>query len=186
VDSQTLMIIAAVVIAAALIAAAWAYSVRSRRERLRSRFGPEYDRTVRAVGRPDKADVILKKRMDRVERFKLRPLTPAQAEEFGREWRRIQAKFVDDPGGATTEADALVGRVMTARGYPPEDFETRADDVSVDHPHVVENYRSARMFMARWVSGEAGTEELRQAIVNYRALFDDLLQVESKERRRAS
>jgi hypothetical protein len=186
VDSQTLMIIAVVLIAAGLIALAWVYSVRNRRERLRSRFGPEYDRTVKAVGKPDKADAILKQRVDRVERFKLRPLTSAQAEQFGSEWHRIQARFVDDPGAATTEADALVARVMTARGYPPEDFETRAEDVSVDHPHVVENYRSARTLMARWVSGDAGTEELRQAIVNYRALFDDLLQVESNERRRAS
>jgi hypothetical protein len=93
---------------------------------------------------------------------------------------------VDDPDGAATEADVLVTQVMVARGYPPDDLDERAEDVSVDHPHVVENYRVARALMARRQRGEAGTEELRKAIVNYRALFDDLLQVESNERRRAS
>ena len=186
-DSQTLMLVAAVVVVLAVAAAAWAYVMRERRERLRARFGPEYERTVDAVGSPAKAEAILRKRADRVDRFKLRPLTATQADEFGREWRRIQSRFVDDPGAAAAEADVLVTRVMVARGYPPDDLDERAeDDVSVDHPHVVENYRVARALMARRERGEAGTEELRKAIVNYRALFDDLLQVESGERRRAS
>jgi hypothetical protein len=98
----------------------------------------------------------------------------------------VQARFVDDPNGAAVEADALVNRVMVARGYPPEDFDKRADDVSVDHPHVVENYRSARALMARRDRGEASTEDFRKAVVNYRALFDDLLKIEPSERRRAS
>ena len=185
-DSQTLMLFAAVVVVLAVVAAAWAYVTKERRERLRARFGPEYERTVDAVGSPAKAEAILRKRADRVDRFKLRPLTATQADEFGREWRSIQSRFVDDPGAAAAEADVLVTQVMVARGYPPDDLDKRADDVSVDHPHVVENYRIARALMARRERGEASTEELRKAIVNYRALFDDLLEVESNERRRAS
>jgi hypothetical protein len=184
VDSQTLMLVGIAVAMLILIAAVWMYSVRQRRERLRERFGPEYDRTVRAVGRPDKAESILKERADRVDRFKLRPLSSSQVDEFDREWRRVQATFVDDPAGAAASADALVSQVMVARGYPPEDFDRRAEDVSVDHPHVVENYRIARELMQRRERGEAGTEELRRAIVNYRALFADLLEVEPKERER--
>ena len=185
-DTETLTILAVCVAVIAVIAAGWAYSVRERRKRLRARFGPEYERTVDAVGDPAKAEAVLRKRANRVDRFKLHPLTAAQAEEFGREWRRIQGTFVDNPGAAAAEADALVAQVMVARGYPPGDFDKRAEDVSVDHPHVVENYRIARALMVRRERGEAGTEELRKAIVNYRALFDDLLQVESSERRRAS
>ena len=185
-DAQTLAMIAAGVVVGILLAAAWAYLMRQRRERLRARFGPEYNRTVEAVGRPDKADAILRKRAERVDRFKLRPLTASQADGFVREWRRIQAGFVDNPAGAVAEADALVTQVMVARGYPPEDFETRAEDVSVDHPHVVENYRAARLLMDKRSRGEATTDELRQAVVNFRALFDDLLEVERDERRRAS
>ena len=98
----------------------------------------------------------------------------------------MQGKFVDDPNGAAAEADVLVNRVMVAGGYPPEDFDKRAEDVSVDHPHVVENYRSARALMARRDRGEATTEDFRKAVVNYRALFDDLLKAEPSERRRAS
>jgi hypothetical protein len=190
VDSQTLMVVGIAVAILILIASIWMYSARQRRERLRERFGPEYDRTVRAVGKPDKAESILKQRADRVDRFKLHPLSSSQADEFDREWRRVQATFVDDPVGAAAAADALVTRVMVARGYPPEDFDRRAEDVSVDHPHVVENYRIARELMQRRERGEAGTEELRRAIVNYRALFADLLEVEptetERERRRAS
>jgi hypothetical protein len=186
VDSQTLMLVAAVVVVLAVIGAAWAYVMRERRERLRARFGPEYERTVDAVGSPTKAEAILQQRAARVDRFRLHPLTATQADEFGREWRHIQSRFVDDPGAAVADADVLVSQVMVARGYPPGDFDKRAEDVSVDHPHVVENYRIARALMVRRDHGEAGTEELRKAIVNYRALFDDLLQVEPDERRRAS
>ena len=185
-DAQTLTIIAAAVVVGILLAAAWVYLERQRREKLRARFGPEYDRTVEAVGRPDKADAILRKRAERVDRFKLRPLTASQADGFVREWRRIQAGFVDDPAGAVVEADALVTQVMAARGYPPEDFERRAEDVSVDHPQVVENYRMARVLMDRRTRSEVSTDELRRAVVNFRALFDDLLEVERDERRRAS
>lgn len=188
-DSQTIMLVGVVVAVLALliVVGAWYYAAKRRRVRIRQRFGPEYDRTVQAAGGPREADAILVDRALRVERFRLRALAPHQADSFTREWRRIQSKFVDDPDGAVTEADVLVTQVMTARGYPMEDFDRRAEDLSVDHPHVVENYRTARMLALRRSRGEAGTEELRQAVMNYRALFDDLLEVEeSRRRRRAS
>ena len=185
-DSDTLMlvVIAGVVLLVAL--AAWAYTSRRSRMNLRDRFGPEYDRTVEAVG-PARAESILRDRAERVSRFNLRKLTQEQADSFAREWRRIQARFVDDPGDAVAEADELVTQVMTARGYPLEDFDRRADDLSVDHPVVVQNYRTARALALRRQRGEATTEEMRQAVVNYRALFDELLDVETRgTHRRAS
>jgi hypothetical protein len=186
VDSQTLMIVAIAIAVLVIAVAAWMYYGRRSRAHLRDRFGPEYDRTVAAVGSPAKAEEVLSERAKRVDRFKIRPLVREQADAFEREWRRIQSRFVDDPDAAVAEADSLLTQVMTARGYPLEDFDRRADDISVDHPHVVENYRTARALVLKRQRGEAGTEELRQAIVNYRALFDDLLEVPGGERRRAS
>ena len=177
-DNLMMVIIAVVVIAAA--AAAWMYMQRQKIARVKDRFGPEYDRTVQETGAPAKAAAALQDRVKRVEKFKIRPLTPDQARSFGDEWQRVQGKFVDDPDGAVDAADRLVTQVMSARGYPIEDFDTRAADLSVDHPRVVENYRAARTLTLRRKNGEAGTEELRQAIVNYRALFDDLLETKSE------
>jgi len=186
VDSDTLMLVVIAGVALLVALAAWAYTSRRRRMNLRDRFGPEYDRTVEAVG-PARAESVLRDRAERVSRFNLRKLTQEQADSFAREWRRIQARFVDDPGGAVAEADELVSQVMTARGYPLEDFERRADDVSVDHPVVVQNYRTARALALRRQRGEAATEEMRQAVVNYRALFDELLDVDTRgNHRRAS
>jgi hypothetical protein len=166
---------------------AWTYSQRQRRVHLRERFGPEYDRAVHEAGAPAKAEAILEDRARRVERLKIRTLSQEQADSFAREWRQIQAQFVDDPNGAVAAADHLVAQVMAARGYPLDDFETRAADLSVDHPRVVENYRTARAIALRRERGEAETEELRQAVVNYRALFEDLLEVDARNvRRRAS
>jgi len=165
----------AVVVVLAALALAWTYMQRQRRVRLREQFGPEYDRTLREVGTPEKAEAILDARARRVEKLKIRPLSREQSESFSREWRRVQGLFVDDPDGAVAAADRLVTQVMSARGYPIDDFETRAADLSVDHPRVVENYRVARALALRRERSEAGTEELRQAVVNYRALFNDLL-----------
>jgi hypothetical protein len=184
-DSQQAMwIVMAVVVVLAVAAFAWTYMQRQRRLRLRERFGPEYDRTVREAGTPEKADAILDARARRVEKLKIRPLSREQSESFAREWHRVQGIFVDDPDGAVAAADRLVTEVMAARGYPIEDFDTRAADLSVDHPRVIENYRVARALAQRRERKEAGTEELRQAVVNYRALFNDLLDVQ--EIRRAS
>ena len=175
-DSQkAVWVVLAVVVVLAVIALAWTYMQRQRRVRLRERFGPEYDRTLREAGTPEKAEAILDARARRVEKLKIRPLSREQSESFSREWRRVQGLFVDDPDGAVAAADRLVTEVMSARGYPTEDFVTRAADLSVDHPRVVENYRIARALALRRERREAGTEELRQAVVNYRALFNDLL-----------
>jgi hypothetical protein len=180
------MLVGISIVVLVLVLAVWIYTSRRRRVNLRERFGPEYDRTVEAVG-PARADSLLRERAERVSRFNLHKLTADQVDAFAREWRRIQARFVDDPGGAVGEADQLVTQVMIARGYPLEDFERRADDLSVDHPVVVQNYRTARTLALRRERGDAGTEEMRQAVVNYRALFDELLEVETRNaHRRAS
>jgi hypothetical protein len=187
VDSQTLLIVAAAAVVLIVIAAAaWMYYGRQRKLHLRERFGPEYDRTVASVGSPAEAEAVLRERAARVDGFKIRPLAREQVDAFAREWRRVQALFVDDPDAAVTEADRLLTQVMTARGYPLEDFDRRAEDISVDHPYVVNNYRTARALVVKRQSGAAGTEELRQAIVNYRTLFDDLLEVADRHSRRAS
>jgi hypothetical protein len=180
------LVIAAVVIALAIGAVAWMYAQRQRRERLRTHFGPEYDRAVREAGSADKAEALLSNRAQRVKELKIHALSHEQAETFAREWHRVQAMFVDDPNGAVGAADRLVTEVMSARGYPIEDFDTRAADLSVHHPRVVENYRVARALAVRRERGEVATEELRQAVVNYRALFDDLLATDKGAFRRAS
>jgi hypothetical protein len=179
------LVIAAVVVVA-IAAVAWVYAQRQRRVRLRSHFGPEYERAVHETGSAAKAEALLAERAKRVRDLKIRRLSREQAETFAQEWKRIQGMFVDDPDGAVAAADRLVTEVMTARGYPLEDFETRAADLSVEHPRVVENYRIARALAVRRSRGEAGTEELRQAVVNYRALFDDLLKTDEGAFRRAS
>ena len=185
-NSETLMLVGMGVVVLLLGLAAWAYTSRRRRANLRERFGPEYERTVEAVG-PARADSVLRERADRINRFNLRKLTQDQADAFAREWRRIQSHFVDDPAGAVGEADQLITQVMTARGYPFEDFDRRSDDLSVDHPVVVQNYRTARTLALRRQRGEAGTEEMRQAVINYRALFNELLDVDTRgAHRRAS
>jgi hypothetical protein len=186
VDSETLTLFGIGAVVLLLGLAAWVYMSWRRRVNLRERFGPEYERTVQAVG-PARADAVLGERAERVSRFNLHTLTQDQADAFAREWRRIQSRFVDDPAGAVAEADQLVTQVMTARGYPLEEFERRADDLSVDHPVVVQNYRTARTLALRRQRGEASTEEMRQAVVNYRALFDELLEVDTRgKHRRAS
>src|SRR5688500_19529805 len=185
-NSETLMLVGIGVVVLLLGLAVWAYTSRRRRVNLRERFGPEYERTVEAVGAA-RADSVLRERAQRVSRFNLRKLSQDQADAFAREWRRIQARFVDNPDGAVGEADQLVTQVMTARGYPLEDFDRRADDLSVDHPVVVQNYRTARALALRRQRGEASTEDMRQAVVNYRTLFDELLEGDARvAHRRAS
>jgi len=175
VDSTVLWVL--VTLAVVVVAAAILYERRRRRSRtLRERFGAEYDRTVRSEGDIRKAESVLDARARRVEKLHIRPLEPSQAVRFDDAWRRIQVQFVDDPRGAVTQADRLVGEVMTDRGYPVADFEQRVADISVDHPDVVINYRAAREIALEHARGEATTEGLRQAFVHYRALFKDLLE----------
>jgi hypothetical protein len=172
----------AVIVAVLVVVALFAWwSAQQRRARLRARFGPEYDRTVRDVGDARRAEPLLAERERRVQRFNIRPLTPEEQACFSDAWRAAQAHFVDDPAAATTQADALVADVMQRRGYPVGDFEQQAADLSVDHAAVVENYRAAHAIAQRNDEGNASTEDLRQAMVYYRSLFADLLAVREPE-----
>jgi hypothetical protein len=172
--SQTALIIAAIVVVA-LIVAGFVLIQRRRSEHLQSRFGPEYERAVQQAGDRRKAEAELANREKRVEKLEIRPLDPATRRGFMERWAEVQARFVDDPPKAVMFADALLAEVMSARGYPVKDFEQRAADISVDHPDVVEHYRAAHDIAVRHGRGEAGTEELRQAMIHYRALFEALV-----------
>ena len=168
------------VIVAGIVAAAWLISRELRRKqslRLRQRFGPEYGRVVAEKGNQAKAESELIERQRRVERLKIVALTPTDAARFREAWDALQSRFVDNPKGVVVEADDLVRELMVKRGYPMGDFERRAADISVDHPKLVETYRSARTIATRDKEGQASTEELRKAVVYYRALFDELLEV---------
>jgi hypothetical protein len=158
---------------------AWLY-VRRRRTttaELRQRFGPEYEQAVREHGSERRAEAQLADREKRVERLKLRDLDPTERERFSGQWHALQSRFVDDPKGAVTEADELVSSLMQTRGYPVADFDQRAADISVDHPRVVANYRSAHEIGLRLGKGEASTEDLRTATIHYRSLFEELVHV---------
>lgn len=174
-NTQLLIVIVIGALAIALVA--WWYVQTRRREHLRARFGPEYERALReSGGRADKAEAILVDRERRIEKLHIRPLTPEESGRFAESWRRVQSRFVDDPKGAVTEADRLVTEVMSTRGYPMADWEQRVADISVDHSRVCENYRLAHEVALRHERGEASTEDLRQAMVHYRALFDELVE----------
>jgi FtsZ-interacting cell division protein ZipA len=173
------VIVAIVIIVALIVLAAILVSLtRKRRSRqLKEHFGPEYDRLLQQRRDPARAEAELIDREKRVHRFSIKPLPADARNRYAEEWASVQRQFVDDPMIAVTNADALVNRVMSARGYPMADFEQRAADVSVNYPAVVQNYRSARTIMQRHSRGEAGTEDLRQAMVHYRALFAELLDI---------
>lgn len=173
-----MIVVAAVVVIALLALAAWFFAQRKRQSaRLEQRFGPEYERTVGELGGRAKAESELKAREKRVEHLIIAPLAPAEAARFAEAWNALQGRFVDNPTGVVTQADGLVRELMLKRGYPMGDFERRAADISVDHPTVVENYRAAQAIAVRGARGEADTEELRRAVVHYRTLFDDMLEV---------
>ena len=171
-----LVVAIAVVAIGALV---WFAVTRRRSQQLRQRFGPEYDHALQTEGSARQAEKELAARAKRVDALHIRTLTPEDAARFDASWRGVQARFVDDPKGAVTEADRLVGEVMTMRGYPVGDFEQRVADISVDHPDVVMNYRAAREIALLHARGQASTEDLRQAMVHYRALFRDLLQTDT-------
>jgi hypothetical protein len=161
------------VVLVALLAAA--FLMRRRTSRLRTRFGPEYERAVQQRGRRG-AEAELGSRLERRQQLDIRPLSATAREHYRESWTRVQAEFVDDPAGAVGDADQLVHSAMRERGYPMDDFEQRAADVSVDHPQVVERYRSAHGIARKSADGDATTEDLRQAMKHYRALFDELLE----------
>jgi FtsZ-interacting cell division protein ZipA len=186
--TQELIIIAVLVVAVIVVVAAVLFHNRkSRKEVLQRRFGSEYDRAVAAHGSERKAEAVLENRQKRVENLSLRDLESGERERFLERWKAVQLAFVDSPRGALTEADDVVAAVMQARGYPVADFEQRAADISVDHPRVTENYRAAHAVEARLRAGQATTtEDLRAAMIHYRALFDELVQPTATERRDAA
>ena len=149
---------------------------RQRSRRLEEKFGPEYGRSVRERGDRRAAESELRQREQVRERLEIRPLSDRERERYGREWEETQSAFVDNPSAALADADRLVAEVMRERGYPVDDFEQQAAVVSVDHPEVVANYREGHAIYLRSEGGDASTEDLRQALQHYRALFDDLLE----------
>ena len=181
-DNTTLIVVVAVAVLVVL-AVVWMVTQQRRRAHLKDRFGPEYDQALRQHQDPRAAERELLDRERRVARLDITPLTRDDATRFSEAWRTIQSRFVDDPKGAVVDADRLVDEVMRTRGYPLGDFEQRAADISVDHPRVVNNYRSARVIAGRNTRGETNTEELRQALVHYRELFADLLEIREEDRR---
>ncbi|MGA8014450.1 MAG: hypothetical protein WCB85_00840 [Candidatus Dormiibacterota bacterium] len=176
--SEIIYVVIAVAVVLVLIALAVAAARRRRSAQLRTTFGPEYERAVAASGDRDAAERDLSGRVNRRRGFNIVPLTREAQLRYAAEWRQVQQDFVDSPRQAVVQADALVIRLMTDRGYPMNEFEQRAADVSVDHPQVVENYRSAHAISTASDPSTADTEQLRQAMTYYRALFQELLVVD--------
>jgi FtsZ-interacting cell division protein ZipA len=172
---STVTVILIIVAVAAIAFGLFMYIQKERTKRLRSKFGPEYDRVVDSYGNRSKAEEDLVHRQKRVEKLHVRDLTPADADRFADAWRAEQARFVDSPRDAIANADRLVNELMQTRGYPMGDFEQRAADISVDHAVVLENYRAAHAIAVRDSQATASTEDLRQAMVHYRTLFEELL-----------
>lgn len=172
------IILAGVLLVVSIAIAAWSVAQRRKQSRrLQQRFGAEYGRAIHEFGGRTKAESELKAREKRVERLSITPLEPADAASFTQAWNALQGRFIDNPKGVVIQADHLVREVMLKRGYPMGDFERRAADISVDHPAMVETYRTAQAIAVRDERGEADTEELRKAVVHYRTLFDELLEV---------
>jgi hypothetical protein len=158
--------------AAIVIALVVWQGLRARRTHaLQQRFGPEYDRTLDRADDRSEAEAELEGRARRRDELDVQPLSHAARERYLAEWRRVQARFVDDPAGAVSQSDALIQSVMRERGYPVEDFDQRAADVSVDHPNVIENYRAGHR-----LAGSSDTEDQRQAMIHHRALFEELVE----------
>lgn len=174
-STSTPEIIIIVIVALLIIFAIAMIARRAKTRQLRERFGPEYDRTVRTAGDRQKAEAELRERQKRHDELKLRELDPSARERYRDRWRTIQMKFVDDPSAAVREADALLIEVMRERGYPADEFDRRSADVSVDYPNLVNNYRKAHTISDANANNTATTEDLRQATVYYRSLFDELL-----------
>ena len=180
IDTTTWVLIGlGVVIVAALIAY---FALRNRRTAaLRDHFGEEYDRTVEQAGGRAKAETALKDREERVAKLDIRPLTAEERDGFSREWRDVKALFVNSPVEAVHHADRLLTNVMKARGYPMADFDRRYEDLTVDHGEVARHYREGHEITVRHQQGQASTEDLRQAMIHFEALFDDLVNEVSGE-----
>jgi len=172
-STLTLIVIAVAVVLLGIVL--WAALQRRRTNALRDRFGDEYDRTVEAEGKRAKAEAVLEEREERVAKLDTRPLTPPEREAAITEWREVKAVFVDSPVEAVHHADRLLASIMRARGYPMADFDRRYEDLTVDHGEVARHYREGHEVTLRHERGEASTEDLRQAMIHFEALFDDLV-----------
>lgn len=173
--TQIAVVIAVIVLAAVAIIIS-VFLRKRRTDKLRTQFGgAEYTRAVNEGGGRRKAEAVLDQRAERVESMHIRTLAPADRARFVESWAKVQARFVDGPGSAVTDADQLLGDVMYTRGYPVTDFEQRAADISVDHPLVLDNYRAAHQIAMRQKLGQANTEDMRRAMIHYRTLFEELV-----------
>jgi hypothetical protein len=182
---RSVAIAVAVAVLALLALAIW-FVRRNRSEQLKRRFGPEYERSLQHHGNAVAAERELAERERRVSKLEIKPLSREDTARFSTAWLDVQKRFVDAPGDAAIAADRLVVDVMQHRGYPMAAFEQRAADISVDHPRVVSSYRAAREIVERHRRGESTTEDLRQALVHYRELFADLLDLRTEPLHRAA
>ncbi|WP_244894054.1 hypothetical protein [Planobispora rosea] len=186
-STETLIWVAVIVVAVvAIVAVGYVVLQQQRRHRLRERFGPEYDRTLRERENRREAEQELLAREQRFSSLDIRPLDDETRAGYAKKWLEVQERFVDAPGFAVTEADHLVTSVMADKGYPVEDFEQRIADLSVDHSRTLDHYRQAHEISGRAVRKAASTEELRQAMVHYRALFEELLGAPTAEAAKAA
>ena len=176
-DPKFIMFAGVVILVIAVLAWMYVQERRSTTASLRQKFGPEYERAVHQQGSERKAEAKLADRQERVEKLNIRELDPMERERFSKQWESVQSRFVDSPRGAVAGADDLVSSLMKTRGYPVSDFDQRAADISVDHPRVVENYRSGHDIALRVGKNGASTEDLRAAMIHYRSLFAELVQV---------
>jgi hypothetical protein len=189
-DAWVWIVIGAVIVVLVVaVVAAYVLRQQRRRSELRETFGPEYERAVAREGDVRRGESDLIARRERRDKLDIRPLSPSSRDEYARTWEQTQARFVDDPADALRQADTLIIAVMQERGYPMDDFEQRADDISVDHPDVVQHYRSAHDVSIRVGDHRDGstepsvsTEDMRQGFVHYRALFQQLLEPDASER----
>jgi hypothetical protein len=188
-DTWVWIVIGAIVVLVVAVVAAYVVRQQRRRAELQETFGPEYERAVAREGDVRRGESDLIARRERRDKLDIRPLSPSSRDEYARTWEQTQARFVDDPADALRQADTLIIAVMQERGYPMDDFEQRADDISVDHPDVVQHYRAAhdvstRVGDHRDVStvSSVSTEDMRQGFVHYRALFQQLLEPDASER----
>lgn len=174
-ESWMVAIAAVVVLLIAIALIAWVVRAKRRSDALRTQFGPEYQRAVEATGDRKKAEAELAARERHVRELEIRPLSAVERDHYRQEWRRVQSEFVDRPQAACDSADRLIGEVMKLRGYPATDFDQRTAEVSVDHPRVADTYRRAHALTMGTSHGPASTENLRQAMVHYRELFEELV-----------
>lgn len=173
--STWIWIVIAAVVVIVILVIVW-NAMRAKRSRgLQDTFGREYDRTVDQTGDRRAAERELRDRQKQHEQLDIRPLSPESHDRYVRQWQSTQTRFVDDPKGAVAEADQLVQQVMQERGYPTKDFDRRVADISIDHPNLVEKYRTADGIARASERGEASTEDMRHSVRHYRALFSELL-----------